>query len=536
MVSRPVARFIDAPFRRESGSAVVLGVPAFSRHGITSVQFTISDGANPDIVTSATTQSWNTVHSDWVWCYNVTVDLTTLNDGALTVTVLVTDGNSDTRTIQQTINNNSGGSMRFHEAWVDSVSGNDGTGTIDSGGAAPFATIMAAADAFGLAHGDDHDPGGCTIYLEEGDHTYGTYSFGQNIESQSADWLKITSAAGADPANVRITASATEGIRGYYIWFDNLTIAINQSTFTGGPRNTTTGTRYLRSSRLIVTDVDYAGQVEAVSCFLNFDFNYHHGNTVSYMRNGWGGELVRAVHYTLLGEDVIPNCVCAVNITCDESELGSYAGTWHPDGIQMFSVNENLLYYNIRMINVNGQLIFQGDALTAANNVAVVNFLGIEKSGSGFQSQLLSGYEHFIMWNVHVSQSFRFDETEVISGLDVRNSYFDSMNAAGGNMATVEASGTIDYCSFGNDTIYGTNGMNGSGLAFTDAPAGDYRLTNSSDGYRAGSTLPTSIPSGVRGSAAPNTPDIGPWLDAAQADMFLSSEALVTTLAFRKGF
>ena len=209
-MAQPAARFIDPPFRRETGT-IFVGVACWSRFGIASVQVTASDGTSPDVVNSATTYSWNIDNDDWIWCFNVEIDLSSLNDGPVTLTALVTDGSSNTRTISHDINNNTGGTLRFHEAWVDAVLGNDGTGTIDSAGSQPFATIMAAADAFGLANDDDHDPGGCVIYLEEGSHHYGDYAYGQNIESQSPDWLRITKAPGATRDNVKIVFDAHGG-------------------------------------------------------------------------------------------------------------------------------------------------------------------------------------------------------------------------------------------------------------------------------------------------------------------------------------
>lgn len=522
MAVKPVAKFIDAEYRRIS-SAEDFGVAAFSRFGIASVAFTLSDSVNPDVTDSISAESWNTNQADWVWCYNANLDPSSLNDGAVTLTVLVTDGNANTRTITHNLMNNAGGTLRFHEAWVDVNSGDDGTGEVDNE-SLPFATIMAAADSFGLANGDDHDPGGCTIYLTEGDHNYGNYSFGQNIESQSADWLKITKADTADRANTRIVSTNTEGIRGYYIWFDNLTIACNQSTFTIGPRNTTTGTRYLRTSNLVVEDIDYAGQVEAVTAFTGgWDEQWHQNNTVNNLRNGWGANLVRGIHYTRLGEDVMPSCPCAINVVCDEVDYGSYAGTWHPDGIQLFSVNENLLYYNIRMLEVTGQLVFQGDSLTAANNVALVNVFAKESSGSGFVSQFLSGYEHLMMYHCHFDQTMRFDETELtLTDLDIRNCYFDSMNAQGGSQATVEASGTIDYCMFGDGTLWGTNGIDGSTKAYNDSGAGDFSWASSSPGYQEGSsTVPYTPPTGDRGPGA--NPDANAYPDASVPVGFLTS-------------
>jgi hypothetical protein len=510
---QPTAHFIDPQFKRISGASAVIGVCSFSKNGIASVQVTVSDGVNTDVVETATTMSWNTEEADWVWCYNVEVDATSLDDGPLTVTALCTDEDSNTRSISQTLNNNSAGSLPEDEAWVDSTSGDDGTGEVNNV-ALPFATIMGAASALGNTGGRTRDPGGCTIYLEAGDHTYGTYSYGLRIEDQSADWLKITNAAGTSADEVKITATATEGIRGYYIWFDGITIEVSSSMGVG-PRNSTTGTRYLRASNLIVSDADYVSQINDVACFsTGWDAQYYQNCLVSGMRNGWGGSLVRGITYTKIGEDVFPNGPCAINIVCLETDRGTETG-WHPDGVQFFSINENILVYNFKILNGKCQLLFQGDSLTAVKDVAIINFLGRDNA-SGFSSQFLSGFDHLMIWNSHVDQTLRFDETEgTLTDLDLRNSYVGSLVATGGNMATLEAAGTIDSISQGDDGGHGTNPVDGSGIAFEDSANNDYVLTSASDGYESGTTIPMAFPTGSRGPRNATTPDIGPWLDTA---------------------
>jgi hypothetical protein len=80
--------------------------------------------------------------------FNVTLDLTGLNDGPVTVTALATDGAANTRRSVQTVNNNSGGTLGDYDAFVAYVSptGDDGTGEVNNR-SLPFATIAAAQAA-----------------------------------------------------------------------------------------------------------------------------------------------------------------------------------------------------------------------------------------------------------------------------------------------------------------------------------------------------------------------------------------------------
>ena len=514
---QPILRFVRPDYRRVAGASVPLAVVAFSKHDIASVQFTISDSVNPDVVETATAYSLDTNDDDPLWVMGVEADLTSLNDGPVTVTALATDGSANTRSIVQTINNNSGDTLPDDAAWVDPVSGNDGTGAVNDR-ELPFETIMAAASALGNAGGRTRNPAGCTIYLEEGSHTYGTYSYGLRIEDQTSEWLRITKAADASRDATKIVGTASEGLRGYYIWFDDLKIEINQSSFTIGPRNTTSGTRYLRASYLEIEDVDYAGQVEAVGCFSSgWDFQWYQNCTVRNMRNGFAGELVRNVHYERLGEDLSPSGPCLLNVQVDEIDYGTYSGTWHPDGIQLFSVNENLVYFNVRGVGLTAQLIFQGDSLTAAKDVAVINALLVDSGSSGFVTQFLSGFDHLILWHVHADQTWRFDETEAtLQDLDIRNSITSSLSAQGGDIPTLEAAGTIDYLLQEDDGGHGTNPINGSALAYEDSGSGDYRLSASSDGFEGGlSSVPWDQPTGSVGPRNASTPDVGPFPNVA---------------------
>jgi hypothetical protein len=167
---------------------------------------------------------------------------------------------------------------------------------------------------------------------------------------------------------------------------------------------------------------------------------------------------------------------------------------------------------------------FQGDGLAAANNVALINFLGRDSGSSGFLSQLLSGFEHLLLWFVSIDQTLRIDETEAISELDIRNSHLSSMNAQGGGKATVEAAGAIDHCSFGDDVLWGTNGKAASTIAYQNAAAGDFRLLVGAPGYRDGlSAVAMPLPTGARAPASP--PDVGPFVDAASTGGWLTSVA-----------
>jgi hypothetical protein len=73
---KPILRCIDQPYRHVAGDSVVFGLASVSINGISSVQVTVSDGVNPDVVGSVSTRPGTSSTRAGCRAFNVTLDLT----------------------------------------------------------------------------------------------------------------------------------------------------------------------------------------------------------------------------------------------------------------------------------------------------------------------------------------------------------------------------------------------------------------------------------------------------------------------------
>jgi hypothetical protein len=333
---KPILRFIDQPYRHVAGDSVVFGLAAVSIHGISSVQVTVSDGVNPDVVGSVSTATWNSINADWVPSFNVQLDLTGLNDGPVTVTALATDGAANTQTVVQAVNNNSGGTLGDYDASVAYVSptGDDGTGEVNNR-SLPFATIAAAQAAAAVAKGTQYDPGACSVLLEAGGYTWGDYAWGTRISGQT-DWLRIAPAPGVTREQARITGTHTYGIGVGLFWLDGISIELNQTTFIGGLRFQSSAVSEVLLTDCSGYDADNpgTGTIADNRIFQNNGTAHQYviGGTFTNIRKGFGADLVRGVTYGRLGEDVCSSALCVINITFQTITRDD--GSWHPDVYQ----------------------------------------------------------------------------------------------------------------------------------------------------------------------------------------------------------
>jgi hypothetical protein len=527
---KPILRFIDQPYRHVAGDSVVFGLAAVSIHGISSVQVTVSDGVNPDVVGSVSTATWNSINADWVPSFNVQLDLTGLNDGPVTVTALATDGAANTQTVVQAVNNNSGGTLGDYDASVAYVSptGDDGTGEVNNR-SLPFATIAAAQAAAAVAKGTQYDPGACSVLLEAGGYTWGDYAWGTRISGQT-DWLRIAPAPGVTREQARITGTHTYGIGVGLFWLDGISIELNQTTFIGGLRFQSSAVSEVLLTDCSGYDADNpgTGTIADNRIFQNNGTAHQYviGGTFTNIRKGFGADLVRGVTYGRLGEDVCSSALCVINITFQTITRDD--GSWHPDVYQfdVSSPNENIFVFGIRGLDADCQMLFQGDGQTALRNACFINVM-LATDGS-YVSQFESGADHLLIWHCHIGQTMRF-ETQAVTLTDVSilNSYVESLQAMiGGSIAALEAAATIDHLSQGDDGGVGTNPIAGSTATWEDAAGGDYRLLSTDPGYEACPAIAElDYLDGSRAARNASTPDAGPFPDAADPTVgFLDSE------------
>lgn len=133
--------------------------------------------------------------------------------------------------------NDSGGTYGVGYALVDSVSGDDGTGTVYASSAAAeagnaYATIGNAASAIRTYHNSTFsrdNAGGGVILLAEGNHAYPVVRPSPDLGTTMDTWLIITRASGASKANT-IISSGGNRLNGLLIKIEDVTISPSVSS------------------------------------------------------------------------------------------------------------------------------------------------------------------------------------------------------------------------------------------------------------------------------------------------------------------
>ncbi len=241
-------------------------------------------------------------------------------------------------------------SYDVQEVWV-STTGDDGTG-IANNSSLPFATIHKAIKAAQDASSESK-ASFSTVYLEEGDHELGTYSFGDKSNTGDGP-VTITRASGAAKANTRITGSAdSSGVRTLALKLEDLTITAATGISpiqTGSPADGTSGP--LGSDNyLILREVDMNGPGSSVvmgtGFFSSFENIQRLGCTVDNAWTGDEGYLARDCSFTRIsGDGPVPGSNAAIINNYYDIDAGATAQ--HADVLQFANgvTYSNFVFHN----------------------------------------------------------------------------------------------------------------------------------------------------------------------------------------------
>jgi hypothetical protein len=248
-----------------------------------------------------------------------------------------------------------------------SPTGNDATG--NGSAANPFATIMRAARAIQDASGIGKADGG-TIYLEAGDHIYGSYSFSQ-LTATANRWLTITAAPGVPQTAARLVqAGSSDGLRTKLVHLRGLTLA----PASGAAQTILTSNGGLEDY-LWVDDCNLVGPGRTVDAGWSSGWTnlFITDSNVSHSRDGLGGVLVRNVTVSDIGSDAFSNSGIVINSKV--SGINSTGSSFHADVLQYFGneLIENRIVYGLTAIeSIGAQGLFAGSNI-AIKDVAFVN-------------------------------------------------------------------------------------------------------------------------------------------------------------------
>jgi len=393
----PVARFDVVPYQRiEYGASLNVGVAAFSKPGIASVDFVASGQGYSGGTKTATSMTLNSTTDTWEYWVNFPASEFTGN-GAITITATVTDNEANERVLTLSLLVYGASAFTPVTAWVDPA-GNNTTCMVNDEGA-PCLTVAGAITKIQAANGGVSD--GAIIYLEEG-----TYSVASTSASTSSQWLTITKDDTAAVANVIInTGQITTG----YLKYDSVTLqSLGSALYVANSSSTrlwTNSCRRIGSGR---------GTVNTNPVHLSDENNHYSTNDYTYDADYAyrKAALVRGATISFIGNDVFENTPFIVNCTADDVDNIDNP-SWHADAFQTFTGTtlappDNRIVYNYKATDLHYEAIFmRSDTGTATDNAFVNVFLEmrdpctVNETGSCVFTdfQLYYNWDHLIMWN-----------------------------------------------------------------------------------------------------------------------------------------
>ena len=521
-MATPIGHWTTVPLQRVSGEFQV-GVVCAHKDGIQKVAFSVNGGDAVDV----TAPSWESQRDDWVWCYVLTIDCSQESDGDMTVdaTVYADDGETPTTyaLAQITLRNNDGATLDAETAYV-ATTGSDSTGDGTVGN--PFATIYKAIKSFTVVDG-------ATIFLQEGDYTFGNYAFPQ--PTGNTEWFIITTAAGASRANTRITASHGDGLRCGNCCLRNLTL-IPSTGFANGVRNARSGgTQQLWYDGCVISGDLNAGNVRNVNWHNNGDWEIVYGTSCECENvriTLSGAAMMRGCTLTRITEFPCRNPNVALNLEFYECSNQIDDGTYSPGEVILFAftvARDQCVIQHVRGYDNRAGFIDQVDTGDTFTNFYLFDIACLKNAdGAGnVNPEFNADLTHFLMHYCTIGDDvIRWVRPDLRTYADcqIKNCWLDIIQViTSGDDTDLEDGITWDYINYeGPESapLY-TPGTNlteeETDEGMEDDDGGDYRLLETADAYEFGTVL-YDLPTGSRGPRNATNPDLGAFIDATQAD------------------
>jgi len=455
----PITRTNVVPYQRiEYGTIFTFGVVAFSKAGIDRVEFSINGQGYSSGSKTASTMTLNTRHAHtepavphaaWPGVYEYYVEIASnefTSNGAIMVTPTVYGKDAGTKVLDAVhmIVEATGPGSRV-EAWVDSVTGNDGTGEVGNSGK-PYATIEAAVTATQTANGGFSN--GSIIYLKEGN-----YALGNATGNTTSEWLTIKNASGANRDNVIINTGGKMDTNTSLLKVEGVTISssgapygqiISTSTTTiwvDGCKLTCAQGRWISAGSTDPNAYPVAGATYVTDTYM-YDVDKASTANATISRN---------VTVHKIAEDASRNGYLLVNIRIDDIDNGTRTGfdgptdadwvaadraPYHSDTYQdFFRGPDNLIIYNMYATNMHYQGLFLRQTSTAENNAFVNVFTEMREPGSRGKKTAsvnlaggaiyaeaadISAWDHLLVWHCSIPYSY-FNLHEVKQRTELTN-------------------------------------------------------------------------------------------------------------------
>ncbi len=421
--------------------------------------------------------------------YQFTLDPAAYADGPLLLTATAQpkgEGHESRVLAELTLYANSGGSLSIdHVLWADAENGSDETG--DGTETSPFATLQKAVAE--VAEGG-------TVYLKAGKN----YKLTSLTKSKEKRWTTISSAPGLTADDVHIlTYGPDKSSSGRY--GRSMVRWKNVSVYCDRPKAGYGNIMYFEKGMLTWFDgsviYDANGRFAGTQPFNGKGAKVYLTDSLQRDLANAGGGFQRNVKMKDICSDIFRahSNLVAINVSIDTIDRGDTAA--HPDFFQLHSPNgveENLIVYNVRAVNMGAQGIFGGGG--EVKDAAFVNIL-LEKrpKDSHLKSQLTGTWTHVLFWNMTIdSQTFMFRRVAGLTEIDVRNCIFQNVTSEDPAHPGIR----VQNSHFSSSKLkLGENATQGD-PEFVSQEESDYRLSKTSPAYQSGEPLP-GVPADMDG-------------------------------------
>lgn len=484
---KPIARWDVVPYQRiNAGATLNVGVVAFSKYGISRVQFTISGqdykGVSPINVTQMTLNPQSGVYEYWTPIR--ANDFT--GNGVFTIDAAVY-GNDGGYRDRSTDGGGVGldrlplvvdatGALPQVQAWV-STSGNDSTGVVNDS-SRPFRTVGWAIDRI-RAHrssiGAGNNADGGIVRLMPGTHSNADGGVSGPVACVD-EWLTITTAAGGTRSNTILGTgsqlpTSKIALRG---------ITLSGSGVLGMSYDNRTATQVWADDCALVG----SGRGITFSHPLSSEFQrlYYTGCSITEVHQATSGsQLCRGLTITRISDDAFQNIPAVYNCVVDDVDplsTGAHADAWqHGMGNSSNKIDDNVIVYNLRATNLKYQSVFiRADIYSQpsyAQGMAFVNVYMQMRSDSHGWGGWYRWVDHMLWWHCTFAVKGMGIMPDTYAGtkydcsirnMSVRGCDFAFFGIGGG-------SGGIDFSDWSNNHF-----VDASNALGTNATTGDNRL------------------------------------------------------------
>jgi hypothetical protein len=270
------------------------------------------------------------------------------------------------------------GNYNRTQYYVSKLTGNDSNDGLST--SSPWRTLLKAVDA---VPGSDN---GDTVNIMDGDSSTLTFDEGGAFRNNTRP-VVFQPYLGVDPSSIEINATSSFALRLRRMIWKGLKIKLTQNSFdwhgniTAGSDNTDGKLLWFDNCECHRTDFPFSNFGPTDSCWTGWvatssltDYDYIWCTDVylhDFPGNNSGPKYFRNCTIDRVSDDTFRNVKLVYNCTANDSPG---IGEGHVDGVQWDNAGDiNALVWNVKLTDIEGQLVFSDSSLS---NISVVNVVG----------------------------------------------------------------------------------------------------------------------------------------------------------------